>query len=56
MTIPAKLNELTTVADPAREILERLGYEHVPCEAPAAERESRRVRVPEATGERHGQA
>ena len=56
MTTPPKLDELTAAEGSAREILERLGYEYVPCEAPAAERANRRVQVPEATGDRHGQA
>ena len=38
MITPAKLNELSSAENPARELLERLGYEHVPREALAAER------------------
>ena len=39
MTSPTKLNELSAAEDPARELLERLGYTHVPREELAAERE-----------------
>ena len=38
MTSPARLNELNYAENPARELLERLGYVHVPREALAAER------------------
>ena len=33
MTTPRRLNEPTAAEDPARELLERLGYEYVPSEA-----------------------
>ena len=39
MAGPTKLNELTAAETPARELLERLGYTHVPREELAAERE-----------------
>ena len=42
MTTPAKLNELNSAEDPARKLLERLGYEYVPRESLAAEREGER--------------
>ena len=42
MTTPAKLNELNSAEDPARKLLERLGYEYVPREVLAAEREGER--------------
>ena len=42
MTSPAKLNELNSAEDPARRLLERLGYEYVPREVLAAEREGER--------------
>ena len=42
MTTPAKLNELNSAENPARELLERLGYEYVPREVLAAEREGER--------------
>ena len=42
MTTPAKLNELNSAEDPARRLLERLGYEYVPREVLAAEREGER--------------
>ena len=42
MTSPAKLNELNSAEDPARKLLERLGYEYVPREVLAAEREGER--------------
>ena len=38
MTSPAKLNELNSAENPARELLERLGYEYAPRETLAAER------------------
>ena len=38
MTAPAKLNELNYAENPARELLERLGWTYVPREALAAER------------------
>ena len=41
MTSP-KLNELNSAENPARELLERLGYTHVPREELAAEREGER--------------
>ena len=44
MTTPAKLNELNYAEDPARRLLERLGYEYVPREVLAAEREGERAR------------
>ena len=39
MTTPAKPNELNYAENPARELLERLGYAYVPREVLAAERE-----------------
>ena len=42
MTSPARLNELTAAENPARELLERLGYSYVPREVLAAEREGER--------------
>ena len=42
MTSPARLNELNYAENPAREFLERLGYEYVPREVLAAEREGER--------------
>ena len=39
MTPTRKLNELNSAENPARELLERLGYTHVPREELAAERE-----------------
>ena len=42
MTSPARLNELNYAENPARELLERLGYEYVPREVLAAEREGER--------------
>ena len=39
MTTPARLNELTAAENPARELLERLGWAYVPREVLAAERE-----------------
>ena len=42
MTPAAKLNELNSAEDPARKLLERLGYEYVPREVLAAEREGER--------------
>ena len=42
MTTPAKLNELNSAEDPARELLERLGYTYVAREELAAEREGER--------------
>ena len=39
MTTPAKLNDLTAAKNPARELLERLGYAYVPRAALAAGRE-----------------
>ena len=42
MTTPAKLNELNFAEDPARKLLERLGYEYVPRDVLAAEREGER--------------
>ena len=38
MTSPAKLNELNSAENSARELLERLGYEYVPREVLAAGR------------------
>ena len=38
MTSPARLNELNYAENPARELLERLGYEYAPREGLAAER------------------
>ncbi len=38
MTTPAKINELNPAENPARELLERLGYAYVPREVLAAER------------------
>ena len=38
MTIPSKLNEYKQAEEPARRLLERLGWTYVPREAPAAER------------------
>ena len=45
MTTPAKLNELDSAGNPARELLERLGYEYVPSEVLAAERDGERARL-----------
>ena len=42
MTSPARLNELNSAENPARELLERLGYAYVPREVLAAEREGER--------------
>ena len=42
MTSPAKLNELNSAENPARALLERLGYAYVPREVLAAEREGER--------------
>ena len=42
MTSPARLNELTAAENPARELLERLGYAYVAREELAAEREGER--------------
>ena len=42
MTAPAKLNELNYAENPARELLERLGWTYVPREALAAERGDQR--------------
>ena len=39
MTTPANSNELNYAENPARELLERLGYAYVPREVLAAERE-----------------
>ena len=39
MTSPTELSELNFTEDPARELLERLGYAYVPREVLAAERE-----------------
>ena len=38
MTTPARLNELNSAENPARELLERLGYTPVPREVLAAVR------------------
>ena len=38
MTTPTNLNELTSPENPARELLERLGYAYVPREVLAEER------------------
>ena len=38
MTTPAKLNELNSAENPARELLDRIGYEYAPREALAVER------------------
>jgi len=43
VTTPARLNELSAAESPARNLLERLGYEYVPREALAAEREGERA-------------
>ena len=40
--LPARLNELNYAEDPARKLLERLGYEYIPREVLAAEREGER--------------
>ncbi len=42
MTSPSKLNELNQAEDPARELLEKLGWTYVPREALAAERVDQR--------------
>ena len=42
MTTPAKLNEFNSAENPARELLERLGYTYVPREELATEREGER--------------
>ena len=42
MTTPAKLNEFNHAEDPARRLLERLGWTYVPREALAAERNNER--------------
>lgn len=42
MTSPAKLNELSLAEDPARELLERLGWTYVPHEELATERDDER--------------
>ena len=42
MTTPAKLNEFNHAEDPARQLLERLGWTYVPREALAAERGNER--------------
>jgi type I restriction enzyme R subunit len=42
MTTPARLNELSAAEDPARKLLEQLGYEYMPREVLAAEREGER--------------
>ena len=42
MSSPAKLNELNLAENPARELLDRLGYTHVPREELAAERKGER--------------
>ena len=42
MTFAVELNELTAAEDPARELLERLGYAYVAREELAAEREGER--------------
>ena len=42
MTSPAKLNELNLAENPARELLERLGWTHVPREELSAERDDER--------------
>ena len=42
MTTQARLNELSHAENPARELLERLGYTYVPREALASEREDER--------------
>jgi hypothetical protein len=46
VTTPARLNELSAAEDPARELLERLGYEYVPREVLAAEREGEQRHLP----------
>ena len=38
MITPAKLNELSSAENPARELLRRRGYEYAPRDALAAER------------------
>ena len=37
MTTPARLNELSSAENPARVLLDRLGYEYTPREALAVE-------------------
>ena len=44
MDTPATLNELNSAVNPTRELIERLGYESVPSEVLAAEREGERAR------------
>ena len=43
MTSPSKLNELNYAENPARELLERLGYEHAPREALGGGARGRRI-------------
>ena len=42
MSTPNKLNELSLAENPARDLLERLGWTYVPRETLAAEREDER--------------
>ncbi len=44
MTSPVKLHEFNHAEDPARRLLERLGWAYVPREALAAERIEERAR------------
>ena len=43
MTTPARLNKFNHAEDPARQLLERLGWTYAPREALAAERGSLRM-------------